>query len=206
MACNYNSFGGNLIGRTNAAAGTVYYAVIPGTPKTKGGFTRVVSFQLTSGATANHGYWMRAIGRANSTLAYTTSDSAIVLDADPSATGNTIAAGDQVVIEHSDGTYRRSQVNTSGWNSGTKTLTFTTTLPAAVAKGARVWNFGIFTDTDTTTGVVHPIVNTTANTTSTWNFQGGVRAHQPGEPILFYCPNATDATVLNYAEFANTVD
>lgn len=201
---NFNAVAGNILGKTNAAADTAYYAVIPGKLQT---FTRVASFQLTSGNTANNGYWMRPIGRASTTVAATTSDSSVTLDSDPSPTGNTIAAGDQVVIAHSDGTYRRSQVNTSGWNGTTKVLTFTGTLPAAVAAGAKVFNFGVYTDTDPANGLAHPIVNTTANTTSTWNFQaGGIKGHQAQDPILFYCPNATNATILNFAEYGYTIE
>lgn len=197
-------FSGNVLGRSNAAAGTAYYGVVPGRPNI---FTGVASFTVTSGNTANDVFFLRPLGRANVTVAATTSDSSLTLDADPSPSGNTIAAGDQVVIAHSDGTYRRAQVNTSGWNSTTKVVTFTGTLAANVAAGAKVWNFGVHTDTDPVLGTVHPIFPSTANATRTYSWSAsGIRGHQAGDPLLFYCPNATNATTVDAVEYARTIE
>jgi hypothetical protein len=197
-------FGGNVLGRANAAAGTAYYAVVPG--KT-GCYTSIAQFAVRCGNTANDVYWLRPLGRANVTVAATTSDASLTLDADPSPTGNTIAAGDQVVIQHSDGTNRRAQVNTSGWNGTTKVVTFTADLAANVAVGAKIWNFGVHTDTDPVLGTAHPVFGTTANATVTPVFDAsGIRGHQTGDPLLFYTGNATNATDLLYAEYARTIE
>ncbi len=203
MSMQYTAFGGNVLGRANAAADTAYYAVIPGA---RSKITRVAGFSLTSGNTANAGYWLRPIGRANIATAIVADAGAVaVLDADPSPSGNTIAAGDQVVIEHDDGTYGRYQVNTSGWNSTSKTATFTANVAKAVAAGNKVFNFGVFNDTDPALGVAHPAFPSVANTQRVYTFgPAGVCGHQAGDPLLFYCPNATNATVLDYAEFCRT--
>ena len=75
-------FSGNVLGRSNAAAGTAYYGVVPGRANA---FTGVASFTVTSGNTANDVYFLRPLGRANVTVAATTSDSALTLDASGSA-------------------------------------------------------------------------------------------------------------------------
>lgn len=204
MAVNFQGTAGGVLGLTNAAAGTVYYGVIPGRVGT---ITRVLQFQVQSATTANSVYWMRPIGRANTSQAQTTSDSSVVLDADPSPTGNTIAAGDQCILAFADGTYQRMQVNTSGWNSTTKTLTFTATLPAAVSKGAKFWMFGVYNDTDPATNAVFPQFITTANTTTTYQMlAGGIRGVQTQDPLLIYCPNATNATNTNFVEYTHTAE
>lgn len=203
MALSQIAYGGNTLGRANAAADTAFYAVVPGLADN---FTAVASFAMTSGNTANDGVWMRPIGRANVATAVT-SGADVVLDADPSASGNTIAAGDQCVLKHTDGTYRRYQVNTAGWNSTTKTVTFTANVAANVATGANFWNFGINTDTDPVHAAAHPRFASVANTQRVYTFQGaGVRGNAKGDPLLFYCPNATNATVLDYAEYVRSIE
>lgn len=204
MGLAQQGYSGNVLGRSNATAGTAYYGVVPGASLR---FTGVASFVVTSGNTANDVYFMRPLGRANVTVAATTSDSSLTLDADPSPSGNTIAAGDQVVVQHSDGTYRRAQVNTSGWNSTTKVVTFTGTLGANVAVGAKVWNFGVNTDTDPILGTAHPIFPSTVNATRTYSWAAsGIRGHQQGDPLLFYCANATNATSVDSVEYARTLE
>lgn len=203
MGLPYNASEGGIVGKKTAAANTAFYAVIPASV---GKYTRVAMLQSVQGNTANDLNLMRPLGRSTSSAAYGTNVAAIVLTSDPSPTGNTIAAGDQVVIRHStDGTYRQYQVNTSGWASNTNTVTFTANLAAAVVAGDKVYNFGIYTDTDTTTGSAHPVLATTANATTTYTFTAsGFRGANVGDPLLVHCINATNASVLNYVEYAAT--
>lgn len=200
-----NSFGGGIIGKANAAAGTVYYAVIPGQAN---GYARVASLGYTSGATANSFFGMRPIGRSNITQAQTTSDSTLTLVSDPSAPGNTIAAGDQVVYGPCvDGTFRRAQVNTSGWNGTSKVLTFTAALAANVNTTCKVYNFGINTDTNPTDSLAHPELPVVASSTNVISLpNAGFAGYAKGDPLLIYNPNATAATNLNYGEFCYTVE
>jgi len=201
---------GNVLGRANAAANTVVYTVVPGfgtagTPSTFR-YTRLVNFSWTSGNTANAFTVMRPLGSAKVTTAANSSVAALVLDADPSPSGNTIAANDIVVVQHSDGTYRQYTVNTSGWASNTNTVTFTGNLAANTAVNAKVWNFGVYTDTDPVFGTAHPTFPTVANTTNTFVFTAaGVCGSAKGDPLVIYNPNATNATILNYAEYIVTV-
>ncbi len=206
------SFGATLIGKQNAAANTVVYTIIPGgssyaTDGRKSAFTGLVAFQATSLSTANSLYVMRAIGRTTTTTtAAADTVAAITLAADPSPAGNTIAAGDQVIYEDTTGVFRRNQVNTSGWNATTLVVTFTANLAGAVTNGSKVYMCGVFTDTDPTSGVAFPFVATTANTTTTYPnvnnscfLQTGARI---GEPLLLYNPNSTDASSINYIQYA----
>ncbi len=197
-----NSIGGGVVGLTNAAANTVFYAVIPGRT---GAYTRICGFNWTAGNTANSFVGLRPIGRTTITTAAITNVAVVTLTADPSPTGNTIAAGDQVVIAHSDGTYRRAQVNTAGWCSTDKTLTFTANLAANVAAGAKIWMFGVPADTDPITGSAFPVFPTVANTTYQNNFvAAGFVGAQTGDPLMLYNANATNATLLNNCEYAFT--
>lgn len=203
MGMPYNASMGGVAGKVTAAANTAFYSVIPAEV---GKYTRLAAFSSTQGNTANDCNVLRPIGRATSTAAYGTNVAAIVLNTDPSPSGNTIAAGDQVIIRHSaDGTYRRYQVNTSGWASNTNTVTFTANLAAAVAIGDKVFNMGIYSDTDPVLGTAFPAFPTTANATNTFTFgPSGVRGAQVGDPLLIHNINATNASVLNWAEYAHT--
>ena len=206
MSVNINGFGGGVLGKANATAATVYYAVIPGRAKS---YARITDFQYTCGNTANDFTFMRPIGRANVSVAYAANTGAsLTLDADPSPSGNTIAAGDQCVIQAADGTYPRAQVNTAGWNGTTKVVTFTANVTPAVSIGAKVFMFGISSDTDPVTGLAFPVYTPAVNTTGTNVAFGGVGfvGAAPGDPLMIYNPNATAATNLNYTTYAYTVE
>jgi len=205
MAVNINGFGGGVLGKTNAAADTVWYGVIPGRANA---YARLLSWQYTAGNTANLFTMLRPIGRTTVAAAAITNVAVITVAADPSPSGNTIAAGDQVVLGPcTDGTYRRAQVNTSGWNSSALTLTFTANLAANVNTATKVFNFGIPSDTDPISGAAFPTFLPTANTTATVDLGGvGFVGAQKGDPLLIYSPNATNATNLNNAAYAHTIE
>lgn len=196
----YQCFGGGILGKASAAADTVYYAVVPGDPR---GFTRIGGFQYNCGNTANNFTFLRPIGRTTVAVA-ATSGSTLTLTADPSPSGNTIAAGDQVVIKYADGTYRRSQV--SAWNGTTKVVTLTANIAANIDALAKFWMFGVAADTDPTTGLAFPVYTPTVNTVANVEFYGGgVVGGQAGDPLLIYNPNATAATTLNHAGYGYTI-
>lgn len=199
--------GGGTVGYTDANANTPWYALIPGLP---GAITRFIKAQVDNGATDNGLYVMRPIGllndtdRAFVTTARITSDTTVPLDRDPSAPGNTIASGDQVVIQCSDGVYRQFQV--SSWSANTVTLTGA--LGFAVDSGAPFFFFGVFNDTDPRTGVAFPKLDTKASVVTdiptTGSFEAGFPGFRAGDPILLYSPNATNKTKLNFAEYVYT--
>lgn len=203
MALTYNAFGGNLLGLTNAAADTVYYGVIPGNTRA---YARVAGFNWTAGNTANSFYGMRPIGRANIASASNSSVNTVTLDANPSASGNNLAAGDQMVYGPCvDGIYYRGQV--SAFNATSLVVTFTANVSANVTTNTKVFNYGIFSDTDPTTGTAHPRFITTANTSGNFTFgPAGLSGHAKGDPLLIYSPNATNATNLNWLEYAFTIE
>lgn len=190
---------GNMVGRTTASAGTAYYATIPGR---SGLIARLSKLQIDNAGTNNKFYLMRPLtASATVTTAQAASDTTLVLDRDPSPSGNTIASGDQVVYLASDGTYRR--VTVSSWSAGTLTLTVSA-LPAAVAAGSYAWNFGVHTDTEPTTGTAFPLLDTPVSAVTTYSFDVGFSGFAGGAPLLLYTPNATAVTTLNFAEYGYT--
>ncbi len=77
-------------------------------------------------------------------------------------------------------------------------------LPVSVAAGSTLWNFGIFTDTEPTTGAPFPLVNTPVSVVTPKAFVTGFTSWVAGAPLLLYSPNATNRTDLNHAEYAYT--
>lgn len=187
----------NMLGKTTAGAGTPWFAVVPGSPFL---VTRLLALQVNNGATNNGVYLMRPLASATVNTAQNAADTTVVLDRDPSPSGNTIASGDQVVLLFADGTYRRVVV--SSWSASTLTLTVGA-LPAAISAGTTLWNFGVYTDTEPGTGAAFPLLNTPTSVVTTYTFEAGF-AGAAAEPLLLYSPNATNATDLNYAEYART--
>lgn len=197
MSTQFTGYSGNLIGRTLATAGTPWFAVVPGA---SGYVTRVTSLQIDNGATNNGVYLMRPLASATVQQAQAAAGTTIVLDRDPSPSGNTIASGDQVVVLSSDGTYRR--VTVSSWSAGTLTLTVSA-LPAAIAAGTTLWNLGVYTDTEPGTSLPFPLLDTPTSAIKEYTFDSGF-AGAASEPLILYSPNATNQTKLNYAEYART--
>lgn len=195
-------FSGNMIGLVDVAAGTPWFAVIPGA---SGYVTRLTKLQVDNGATANGIFLMRPLAYALVTTAQVATDTTLILDRDPSPSGNTIANLDQVVYAAADGTYRRVQV--SSWSAATLTLTVGA-LPAAVSAGAYLWNFGVYTDTEPNTSLAFPKLDTPASAVTNYPGEGefavGFAGWSAGQPLMLYSPNATNATKLNFAEFART--
>lgn len=187
----------NMIGRTLATAGTAWYAVVPGSPSL---VTRLTALQIDNGATNNGLYLMRPLASATVQQAEAAAATTVTLDRDPSPSGNTISSGDQVVLLFADGTYRK--VTVSSWSPSTLVLTVGA-LPAAIAAGTTLWNFGIFSDTEPGTSLPFPLLDTPTSAVKDYPFGAGF-AGAAGQPLLIYCPNATNQTKLNYAEYART--
>jgi hypothetical protein len=123
---------------------------------------------------------------------------------------NAIAANDYVVIELPDGTlYTDTVASVSSLN-----VTMNGTLPTGGASsGAKVWFFGITTDTNPCDGLAHPAYNALASVVTTLgDIKGdevagfiGTVAHPStfsgmdgkGQPIIVYSNNATAAGTLD---------
>ena len=208
MAVPFSAFGGGIKGSKTAAIGTAYYVKIDPYavgPAAYQAFTCIYQINYTNGNTANAITVMRPIGRTTAAAAATTASNTITLAADPGPSGNGIAANDQVVVANESGTW--DQYTVGAWNGTTKVMTVTgAALANNVSSGARVWFYGIFSDTDPVTGLAFPALPTAVNTTG-FAFQGsvaGARGAQVGDPLLLYNPNATGQSVTNYVEYAYT--
>jgi hypothetical protein len=204
---DFGAIGGSVIGSQTAAAGTAFYGLVPGNPD---GRTRVTSFSYTASNTAHTVTALRPIGRTTLAAACVVNTNTVTLAADPGPSGNGIAANDQIVIHYRAntndrvGTYGRHTV--SAWNATTKVATISPNTTAASISGTKVFDFGIFSDTDPVTGAAHPGFPTNGNTVPlTYTFPGaGIAAHQYHDPILLHSGNATGAGTLTYAEYAHT--
>jgi len=206
MPVQVMAFGGGLVGQRTASANTPWVVPIPPYVTPAGGytsFTRLVAMSVTNGTTANPVYFMRPIGRTTTTAAASQGATALTLAADPGPAGNGIAGGDYVTVALSNGTFHTAIV--SSWNADTKVLTLMAPLPANVLAGARVWDFGIYTDTDPVTGVAHPMFPVAASTTGVFSAAGGgFVGAVAGDPLLLFNPNATNASTHNFSEYVYT--
>ncbi len=210
------SFGGGVVGKTTATLGTAWYGVVP--PYWNGSSYRsyacLLSANVTNGNTTTNLSFMRPIGSTTTSAASSTGVNTITITADPgnnagglynsAGTNNNIAANDVVVVGNVDGTI--TQYIVGAYNATSKVVTVTAAnLTVNVASGAKVWDFGIFSDTDPTTGAAHPVIpNSVAANTAGAAFTtvgSGFRGSRSGDPLLIYCGNATNAVILNYGEY-----
>ena len=121
----------------------------------------------------------------------------------PLASNNLIASGDLLAIETAvPGVYFLATVSgtpstsTTAGTLGQCTVTATAAPTGGVPLGASVFYFGVTTDTDPRTGLAHPSYLLTASAqTDIYNGESATIAEtvEPGEPILVYDNNATNA-------------
>jgi hypothetical protein len=129
----------------------------------------------------------------------------------PSAAGkpfnvadNPIAAGDFVMIQLADGKWHASAI-ASGTFAGDD-LVLATAIPDIAGGGALegqiVYFFGIVSDSNPADGSPHPQVTLADGLTLNKSWSdfgvGVVVALHPGDPMLFYSPNTTDAGTLHH--------
>lgn len=199
-------FGGHQLGAKTANAGTRINNVIPPHPQ---GVTRVTSIDYGDTGTAHVITGMRPLGRTKLREAAAASQATLKLKADPSPSGNTIAASDLVLIRQDDGTLLLGTVDTGGWASSTLTVTLAASLTTAISAGADVWFMGVAGDTDPKTGTVFPSVTSGASTgTTSWSdslagvFMGGDR----DEPLILSSANGTNAGTFKKVSVGYTRD
>lgn len=184
------------------------------------GVTHVTRVAYTTGATAHligimrpfNYTWTTATSAANGTTLTVYDDPGVYstnykYQIPPSSvvsqvSNNAIASGDYVVYQLKDGTWI---LDTTTGLSGS-TLTLTTNIPnitsGGVAAGSPVYFFGVIGDSDPATGQVNPQTTIAASQTrdSTWADNGSpvVSALHPGDPMIFYSPNGTNAGTLDF--------
>ena len=122
----------------------------------------------------------------------------------PSSPNDPIAANDYVVYQNADGTWTLDTVA----SVSTLAITMTTNLGngsaaagTAVKQGAPFYFFGVVTELDPNTGQLNPQYTTTATVVDTgWSDTdlGVVNALYPGDPLIFYDPNTSNADILNF--------
>lgn len=116
----------------------------------------------------------------------------------PSVANNGIAANDYVVYQAADGTLVLDTVS----SVSSLAVALTANLPTGgVKQGGVLWFFGVIANTDPNTGRVNPQTTIAASQTrdATWaDPTGVVTALHPGDPMIFYSPNGTNAGTLDF--------
>lgn len=201
-----NSFAGNGLGRHTAAADTPFRALIP--PDTRG-FTRLTRLIYLLPESLEHTLTIcRKIGDTTTSSAAATGQPVVNLTANPGPSGNALAAGDYIAIREVDDVTRLYKV----LSVASLAFTLTTNLVAGADAGAKVWDFGISTDTCPATGRAHdqlvafawPTVDT-----AYWervDNEGGLFASfEVDDPIMIESDNPTEQGYLEYVGWAYTV-
>lgn len=225
---DYNPFGFNTKGRVTANAGTAYTQFIESLDNP--GCLTVLNFaQVTVGATAQTLVAMRPLsaqalpgssGQRCScylTAAAAAGQAVININQDPGVytaysfkngatprtANNGIAANDYLAFQYPDGSWGVDTVS----SVSTLAITLSNNLATGgLASGAPVWFFGISTNVNPYDGLVHPTftlpASTVVNLGSTFPFCNSLGL---AEPILLYCANGTNASVLESvgASYAN---
>lgn len=197
----------------SASANTVVIVMIEPMHNYK---TYLTSLIYTTGNTANVVTIMRPLGQTKVTtaVAANTPSAALAIAADPGiysanktwgTADNAIAANDLVVVELADGTWFQDKLAAAN----TTTATLTTTLPVlcGIAAGAKLWFFGITTDTNPSDRLAHPKITSAVNTVGE-----ALVGDKPGEaeslsigtygayePLLISCDNSTGTNFLRRA-------
>ncbi len=159
---------------------------------------RLLKLVYTPGATVHDIVVMKPLEQVLTTAAAAAAATALVLNV-ASFTGQNLASGDYVAVEHSDGTYGLYLV------SALATLTITiNALTKAVNAGAKVYIFGSPTET------YHYTYKTVASTRTeigvdeagigvTGFISDGTYSRTGlGDPLMVYSANGTNAGTLNY--------
>lgn len=114
---------------------------------------------------------------------------------------NAIAANDYVAYQLADGTWMTDIVSSVSGLAVTLTTGTPNRTGATIAIGAPMYFFGIYTDADPATGGVSWQTDSTANTNRINQIQDstgcGVASLHPGDPLIFYGPNGSNAGVLD---------
>lgn len=195
----------------SASANTVVVVMIP---PVHGMRTYITNLVYTTGNTANVVTILRPLGQTTVTaaIAANTASAALAIAADPGVysankawgtADNPIAANDLVVVQLADGTFFQDKL--SAGNTTTATLTTTLPVNCGIAVGAKLWFYGITTDTNPADRLAHPKITSIVNTTGTALLGGntgeaealGVGSYGAYEPLLISADNATGTNVFN---------
>lgn len=193
-------FGGNTLGRTSVAFGTVINHLVP--PR-RSAYTRLTKLRLTAAGTAHTATILRPLGNTTVAATAAASQTDFTLTANPGPSGNALAANDWIAIRTaSDGITRLYRVS----SISSLVVTLTGNLTVALAAGDKVWMFGATSDTDPRTGDAHPTFAIPASATTEYSDTvGGVVASVgKDEPILVQSNNATATGALEQTSYSYT--
>lgn len=176
------------------SSGTPIIQVIPPQTSRKAKLTSLV---YTAGATAHDLIIMRAGNKVLTTAAQSAAGTTLVLDS-ASFVGQSIASGDYLIVQHSDGTYGAYLA------SGLSTLTVTIgALAKNVSSGAPVWIMGSISE------AWHSTLKSIASTRLTledavsgiaesgWDDGTSYARGGLGDPLMIYSANGTNAGTLD---------
>lgn len=198
------------LGTLTATAGTAFIGTIP--PKSNGK-TVLSMLSFLSGSTQHTLSILRAQGATTTTAAQAASDTTLTLasvnpakDLNGDSLGETLASGDWLVVEHSDGSYGAYVV--SSVSGLVVTLSTTSTTPAtslakAVDSGAAVYAMH---ELARTAGI--PSIQITPKISIQDKFPaagtdpevGCASSLNKNEPLLIHCNNITAQSWIEYAE------
>ena len=204
MALTINS--GNGFGQKTANDGTKIRQLIP---PLVANTTRINLFTYSTAGTAHTATILRSLGNTTVTTAAAAGQPDIIVTADPGPAGNGIATGDLIALRTAvDGVTRLYVV--SAWASVTRTITFTTNLTVAAARGDMVWDFGVESDTDPVTGVAQqtyalPAASNPETTSFSQDTVGINAGNNVYEPLLISVDNATNAGMIQQVVYTQTV-
>lgn len=182
--------------------------------------THIESIDYRSGGTAHTGIVMRPLNYAIVNGAPAGGATSITLTDDPgiystnykyplvggtqrpaAVSDNAIAANDYYAVQMADGTWWWDKITSVAGLVLTVPAIPNSTLGGGIKNGTRLYFFGIQSDKDPATGFVQPQMTFTATAgLYTWpatpRQSGAVQALHPGDPMLFYSANGTNAGTL----------
>jgi len=183
------------------------------------GYSHLTSLVYTTGVTAHALEVWRPLNWTTANGAVAANSATLVLAADPGSystvyrypkngsqapanvANNLIAASDYVACQLVDGSWFFSKVT----SVSSLTLTLTTATPnitgGGIADGTPIFFFGAPGDSDPATGVAQFKTTTVASTNRQAILNDMIlssfQALHPGDPLLFYSPNTTNAGTLD---------
>lgn len=202
MGLATHGFGGNTLGYSSVAFGTVINRLVP---PNANGYTRVSTLKATAAGTAHTITAMRPIGDSTVTAVAAAGQAVLNVAAEMGPSGNTLAASDLLAIRSSaDGITRLYTVS----SVSTLEITLTGNLTTALAIGDSVWNFGVAANTDPVIGSAHPTfaIAASAQTTLTDTVGGVIASHEHDQPILLQDNNATATGSVDQVSYSYTID
>lgn len=197
------SYGGNGFGYKSVAFGTVINRLLPPRPSA---VLRVTKLKAT-GANATHKVTaLRSLGKTKANATSIAAATTVTLLADPSPSGNTLAANDLLAIREIDGVTRLYTVSTFVGLVVTLTAGLTAGVTASASPQCSVWMLGVAADTDPRTGEAHPYFQLPAAAQDSWeDREGGIVAGiAADEPILLQHSNATATGSLDQVSYSYT--